>query len=366
MLSTMLSTMLSYFGKIIRHVYGEDKLIQKDDEIARLMQLLSQRDAEIEQKNAEMSRYEAEFSRKDTELDQKYDEIARLSQLLSQRDEEFSRKDTELALLVQLLSQRDEEIIEKNDEIVGWMQLLSQRNEEIIEKNLEIDQSEVELSRTKQQIVELQQSIHEHKENPVFNLEQELTYIDPIKYKSYWEKKFGEIWPDKWCHIRYSCIDICSDIFKDIVSCLETLHEKEPIYSLYHQFKSHLDECDSRNFKLFGYMYAITKCHVYRLVYVNPVIKNDEAVLNIPKATNNDFYMGSSVTKPINSIIKAIPIHKFNTHVNLSPIISYCSGSIKGVIGNYNNGNGSRVSSAYMDDLMTSSLDTFTRLYMSL
>lgn len=75
---------MSYFGKMLHLIRGEDKLAQKDAEIAqkdaeidRLMQLLSQRDAELDQKNVE--------------LDQKDTEIDRLMQLLSERDADLAQ-----------------------------------------------------------------------------------------------------------------------------------------------------------------------------------------------------------------------------------------------------------------------------------
>jgi len=61
---------MSYFGKIIRHFY-DDQLIQKDqkdDEIARLVHLLAQRDAELDQKNAELDQKNAELDQKNVEL----------------------------------------------------------------------------------------------------------------------------------------------------------------------------------------------------------------------------------------------------------------------------------------------------------
>ena len=77
--------MTSYIGKIIHRVC-EDKLDQKDVEIARLMQLLSQRDAEL--------------ARKDIELDQKKSDISRLMQEL--RQELFQTENEHDAKLIKL------------------------------------------------------------------------------------------------------------------------------------------------------------------------------------------------------------------------------------------------------------------------
>jgi hypothetical protein len=162
---------MSYFGKIISHVYGEDKLaqkdaklaerdeeiIQKDAKITRLMQLLSQRDTELAQKETEISFYDAELARKDieldrknAELDQKDAELDRKNAELDQKDAELDRKnaeldqkDAELARLVQLLSQRDEESTQNakvlNDvkqELLSVKQELAQRDTELAQERI--------------------------------------------------------------------------------------------------------------------------------------------------------------------------------------------------------------------------------------
>ena len=150
--------MTSYLGKIISRVYGEDKLAQKDaelaerdEEITRLMQLLSQRDAELAQKETEISFYDAELARKDNELDQKNanldqkdTEIARLVQLLSQRDEELAQKNTELA-------QKNAELAQKNAEL---LQILSQRDEESAQNTIVLNDVKQELLSAKQELTQ--------------------------------------------------------------------------------------------------------------------------------------------------------------------------------------------------------------------
>ena len=141
--------MTSYLGKIISRVYGEDKLAQKDaelaerdEEITRLMQLLSQRDAELAQKETEISFYDAELARKDNELDQK--------------NANLDQKDTEIARLVQLLSQRDEELAQKNTEL---LQLLSQRDEESALRDEESAQNTIVLNDVKQELLSAKQEL---------------------------------------------------------------------------------------------------------------------------------------------------------------------------------------------------------------
>jgi hypothetical protein len=193
------------------------------------------------------------------------------------------------------------------------------------------------------------------KDYPLFDLFEELACIDPIKYKSYWEKRLPKI-PEKWSNHGTSIIDLFPDFFQDLISCIDILHKREPIIALYHQFKQ---DCSQQQFYFFsGYMYAITKDSVYRFVYATPVIKDGEAVLNIPDAGINDFKFRNHHQNHINSIMKALLVHTFKPYVNVWPLISYCSSLSKGLIGTIRNCPG-QVSKEYLDDLMSSSLDIF-------
>ena len=100
--------MTSYIGKFIRYVYGEDKLAKRDEEITRLTQLLSQREAELAQKDIELDQKNAELlqvlSQRDAELAQNAivlndvkQELLSAKQELAQRDAELAQRDAELA-----------------------------------------------------------------------------------------------------------------------------------------------------------------------------------------------------------------------------------------------------------------------------
>ena len=113
--------MTSYIGKFIRYVYGEDKLAKRDEEITRLTQLLSQREAELarkdielDQKNAELLQVLSQAQRRLAQnaimLNDVKQELLSAKQKLAQRDAELAQRDAELA-------QRDTELAQRNAEL---------------------------------------------------------------------------------------------------------------------------------------------------------------------------------------------------------------------------------------------------------
>ena len=219
--------MTSYLGKIISRVYGEDKLAQKDaelaerdEEITRLMQLLSQRDAELAQKETEISFYDAELARKDNELDrknadldQKDTEIARLVQLLSQRDEELAQKNTELA-------QKNAELAQKNAEL---LQILSQRDEESAQNTIVLNDVKQELLSAKQELTQRDMELAQER-----ICLRDRTLPAPIDI----QVKLGEMFKS-WEHaVNSGMTYLITPLLPKIRAATEQI--KEPIMGLFH------------------------------------------------------------------------------------------------------------------------------------
>jgi len=241
--------MTSYIGKIISHVYGEDKLaqkdaklaerdeeiIQKDAEIARLMQLLSQRDAELAQKETEISFYDAELARKDIELDRKNAE-------LDQKDAELDRKNTEL---LQLLSQRD-----------------------------------AELAHIKPHLVELQQSIRK------------VTFVEPVDI----QVKLGEMF-ESWTSVKRDSYPSPSQLAKVATKIRVATEEiKEPIMDLFHVTYAHDDYSipEHGSTHITGTAFILTASDVYKLEYAGRSPHENHSLF-ITSTMNIDHYSYSWV-----------------------------------------------------------------------
>ena len=118
--------MTSYIGKFIRYVYGEDKLAKRDEEITRLTQLLSQR--------------EAELARKDIELDQKN---AELLQVLSQAQRRLAQNAIMLNDVKQELLSAKQKLAQRNAELAQRDAELAQRDTELAQRNAELAQERI-------------------------------------------------------------------------------------------------------------------------------------------------------------------------------------------------------------------------------
>ena len=118
--------MTSYIGKFIRYVYGEDKLAKRDEEITRLTQLLSQR--------------EAELARKDIELDQKN---AELLQVLSQAQRKLAQNAIMLNDVKQELLSAKQKLAQRNAELAQRNAELAQRDTELAQRNAELAQERI-------------------------------------------------------------------------------------------------------------------------------------------------------------------------------------------------------------------------------
>jgi hypothetical protein len=286
---------MSYFGKIIRHVYGEDKLVQKDNEITRLMQLLSQRDAKIVQ-------IESEISQKNDELEQKKIELIKKDELLCQRDAEIVQKETILNNITQKLIQTENELV-----IVS----IKSRNK--------LEQSEVELSQTKQQIFELQQSIRD------------LTVIEPIDV----QKKLNEMF-ESWTSVK-NCSNYPSRSQLDEVSekiRVATEQIKEPIIDFFHVTYTR-DDSSPWNAKsdVTAIAFIITLSNIYRLHWSSRG-SQDYPSLEISKSMDIYNYSYKWIKIETIELDRSINLKTLRKYI---AITSGCTGAI------YSNSNGNEI-----------------------